>query len=118
MRGFKHVQFIGSLTSTASSTATIFAAGGSGTRWVLQKGFVGCVTPAANATLTFQETYSAGTNGAGWSFRIPYATNAQSGISIDFGEHGLEASTTNSRLVWSVGGADATANIVFVGYYR
>lgn len=117
MRGFRKIKAVGSLTSTASSTATIFAAGGSGTKWCLTKGLVTYVTPAANATLTFQETYVDGTAGS-VLFRLPFATNAVAAVNIDFGEDGIEASATNTRLVWLVEGANATANIVFAGYYR
>jgi hypothetical protein len=117
MLGFKRVQFYGSLTSTGSSTATIFAAGGSGTKWVLNRGIIGCIGPAAGATLTFQETYPAGT-ALGVLMKFPFAVSNVSAIDIDFGDEGFQASATNSRLVWLVEGANASANIAFVGYYR
>ena len=116
MLGFKHIQFAGSLTSTASSTATIFAAGGSGTKWCLTKGLITCVGPVADATLSMQET---GTNGTALNviYKTPLATwNAP--VAWDFGDHGFEAAATNTRLVWLIEGANASANMICVGYYR
>jgi len=118
MLGFQHIQFTGSLTSTASSTATVFAAGGSGTKWCLTKGIISAIAPAVGATLCFVETYTSGTADAGWVFRIPFGTAAANIQEVDFGTHGLQASSTNSRLAWYVDGANASANIVFVGYLR
>jgi len=118
MRGFKRIQFVGELTSTASSTATIFAAGGSGTKWCLTKGIISAVGPGVGATITFAEIYSGGTAGAGWSFKVPMGSAAANVQAMDFGEEGILASTPNTRLVWSIAGANATADIVFLGYYK
>jgi len=64
------------------------------------------------------ETYSGATADAGWVFRIPFGTAAANIQEIDFGPRGIEASSTNTRLAWYVDGANASADVVCLGYYR
>ena len=117
MIGFGQIQVTSRLTSTASSTAQLFDNGGSGTRWALTKGLISAYTPAAGAYIEFHETYADATD-IGTFLVVPIATNAAPAINIDFGERGWIATATNSRLVWLIGGANASCDVMFCGYYR
>ena len=108
-----HVQ--GSANITTSATATLFAAGGSGTRWSLQKGLLSVYIGTGNALIDLMETDSTGSDSATFftiSGSVPVV------LPVDFGEHGFSAASTNSRLALQVTGSEAGVFCMFVGYER
>ena len=117
MIGYGQIQVTSKLTTTASSTAELFSEGGSGTKWCLTKGLISVFVPAAGAYVELHETTAAEVD-LGTILCVPAATNGVAVVPIDFGEEGWRATATNTRLVWLVGGANASITVICVGYYR
>lgn len=117
-----HIEGTLSLGTVASSTATLLAAVGSGTRFHLQKGFVSLLNPGSTAptVVTLYETTSGGTSSRVLG-QYPAASNTPAAFPFDFehnGDQGLQASDTNSRLAMAVGGSDCSMHAAIVGYKR
>ena len=110
-----HVQGNASLTSTASGSITIFASATSA-RWTLTKGAVTVVGAGVGARLELYEVTDASTGVR--LLAMPIVTNQLGYYPLDLGDHGYTASQTESRLVAQVAGANASVNMIFVGYRR
>jgi len=110
-----HIQAKASLTSTGSGSIVIFASE-SGTRWSLTKGAITVYGAGVGAYISLYEVIDA--SAAATILNIPCVTNEMGYMGIDLGEHGWSASQSGSRLNAAVEGANASVNMIFVGYRR
>lgn len=110
-----HIQKKASLTSTASASVVMFASIDN-TRWHWTKGVITVYGAGVGASVEILEVIDA--SAAATLMIVPVVTNMLGLKPIDFGDKGFQASQAGSRLIAQVAGADASVNMLFVGYRR